>query len=106
MNKKVKSILAAILAVLGFSSCTALREAREARAERERQALDARQSALVEEMLRKMEEEDREQGLDQPTLDEKTRREREAERIRREREQRAVLLYAVPNVPYQRIEKK
>ena len=93
MKKKVNYILAGLLTLLGFSSCSALHEARAARAERERLEQEAQQRALVEQELARMEEED-------------ARREtakKELERIEGERN-RAVLLYAVPNVPYRRIE--
>ncbi|MCR4859400.1 MAG: hypothetical protein K5910_01900 [Bacteroidales bacterium] len=98
MKRSVNYLLAGILALLGFSSCTALREAREARAEREKRAFEEQQKALVEQELQRMLEEDaRAEGLRDP---EKIR----LDSARRAELGRTKLLYAVPNVPYRRIE--
>ena len=104
MKKGIRYMLAGVLALLGFSSCASLREAREMRAQREREALDAQQKALVEETLRKMLEDD----ADNPELQEQKRRQEAEQRKQeewRERE-RVKLLYCVPNVPYREIEKQ
>ena len=90
MKKPFRYLLAGVLTLLGFSSCSALREAREARAAREREAWEKQQRELVEQTLQEMLEHDAQVGNDtvQP----------EVERIR--------LLYAVPNVPYREIKEK
>ena len=97
MKKRINYILAGVLTLLGFSSCSALHEAREARAERERQEQEAQQRALVEQELARMLAEDDQNGYSAELRD------AEGTRIRAERE-RAKLLYAVPNVPYRRID--
>ena len=104
MKKGVKYVLAGILTLLGFSSCASLREAREARAQREREAFEAQQKALVEETLRQMLEDD----ANNPELLEQKRRQEEElrERERLRDLDRMKLLYGVPNVPYREIEKK
>ena len=104
MTKGVKYVLAGILTLLGFSSCASLREAREARAQREREAFEAQQKALVEETLRQMLEDD----ANNPELLEQKRRQEEElrERERLRDLDRMKLLYGVPNVPYREIEKK
>jgi hypothetical protein len=102
MKKGIRYILAGVLTLLGFTSCASLREAREARAQREREAFDAQQKALVEETLQKMLEDDAknpekqkaDQGGSATVVEGRT----EPERVK--------LLYAVPNVPYRDIEKK
>lgn len=94
-------MLAGVLALLGFTSCASLREAREARAQREREAFEAQQKALVEETLREMLEAD----ANNPELQERKRQsEISGEGVIPERE-RAKLLYGVPNVPYRDLEK-
>ena len=104
MKKRINHILAGLLALLGFSSCSALQEAREARAERERQAMEAQQQSLVQEVLAKMKADDERNGYSaERQKTEADLRAAEEARIRAERE-RAKLLYAVPNVPYRRIE--
>ena len=87
MKRSVKYLLGGILALLGFSSCSALREAEEARAARERAAFEAQQRALVDETLQEM--------LARDAMLERTR----------DRE-RNVQLYAVPNAPYREMEIK
>lgn len=87
MKKRVNYILAGMLALLGFSSCSALREARQARQEREQKAAEAQQQALVEQILQEMEENEPPQ----------------IEVMEREQIERAKLLYAVPNAPYREI---
>ena len=86
MKKTFKYILAGVLTMLGFSSCSALREAREARAAREREAWEQQQRELVEQTLQDMLEHDAQVEEGEPA---------EFERIK--------LLYAVPNVPYREI---
>ena len=102
MKRSVRYFLAGILTLLGFSSCASLREARQARQERERQQAEARQKALVEEVLRKMEADDaaagKAEGMRGPQVG--------ADSVRREKAERAKLLYAVPNVPYREIKEK
>ena len=90
MKKSVRYILGGILAVLGFSSCSALREARAERAERMQEATKA---AVLDHL-------DKTLGNEQRTL-EAERRQHVLDSIRRAEEQRNVLLYAVPNVPFQ-----
>jgi len=108
MKKSVRYFLGGILALLGFSSCTALREARDARAEREREALRQQQMERKDQLLREMLEADE----NDPAYQAQQEAIREAERQRRIREQieadreRTRLLYAVPNVPYREIQKK
>ncbi len=97
MKRSVKYLLGGILALLGFSSCTALREARDARAERERQAFEAQQRALVEQTLQEMLEADANDPKREPAR---------LDTIRRADRERNVLLYAVPNVPYREIKEK
>jgi len=105
MKKPVRYLLGAFLALLGFSSCSAVREARLAREAREREAFEAQQRALVEQTLQEMLEADEANGLD--ALEAERLRIREQERqdsIRRAEIGRAKLLYGVPNVPYKRLE--
>ena len=91
------------MAVLGFSSCSALREAREARAEREREAIRQQQMALKDQVLQEMLEADE----NDPEFQAQQAKLREAERQRLiESDQRTKLLYAVPNVPYREVKEK
>lgn len=96
MKRSVRYILAGVIALLGFSSCASLREAREERSRREREAFDAQQRALVEQELQRMLDEDAKNPV-QPQRDTVRVGEsrREGERIK--------LLYAVPNVPYREV---
>lgn len=96
MKKSVNYILAGILAILGFSSCSALREARQARLEREQEAARAQQKALVDQILSEME-------AREAPLQEQEKEQRRLDSLRRAREERTKLLYAVPNVPYREI---
>ena len=100
-------MLAGILALLGFSSCASLHEAQEARAQREREAFEAQQKALVEETLREMLEADADNPelLEQKRREEEEMREQERERERIRELERTKLLYGVPNVPYREIVK-
>lgn len=100
MKKGIRYILAGVLTLLGFTSCASLREAREARAQREREAFDAQQKALVEETLRKMLEDDAKNPEKQKVSQDST-----ISGEIRVPEERIKLLYAVPNVPYREIEK-
>jgi len=104
MKRTVNYLLAGILALLGFSSCSALREAREARAAREREAFEAQQKALVEQELQRMLEED---ARDPERIRERQRLEEiRLDSARRAELERTKLLYAVPNVPYREIQEK
>lgn len=96
MKKSVNYILAGILTILGFSSCSALREARQARLEREQEAARAQQKALVEQILSEME-------AREAPLQEQEKEQRRLDSLRRAQEERTKLLYAVPNVPYREI---
>ena len=96
MKKSVNYILAGILAILGFSSCSALREARQARLEREQEAARAQQKALVDQILSEME-------AQEAPLQEQEKEQRRLDSLRRAQEERTKLLYAVPNVPYREI---
>ena len=87
MKKTFRYILAGLLTLPGFSSCSALREAREAREAREREAVEKQQRELVEQTLQEMLEHDARVGNDTVAP--------ETGRIK--------LLYAVPNVPYREI---
>ena len=104
MNKSVKYLLGGVLAVLGFSSCSALREAREAREEREREAFRQQQMELKDQLLNEMLERDANdpEFLDRQRALEKIR----TDSVRRAEMERTRLLYAVPNVPYRELEKK
>lgn len=97
-------MLAGVLALLGFSSCASLHEAQEARAQREREAFESQQKALVEETLQEMLEAD----ANNPELQEQKRRQGTviSGEGRIEEMERMKLLYGVPNVPYREIEKK
>lgn len=101
MKKGIRYILAGVLTLLGFTSCASLREAREARAQREREAFDAQQKALVQETLQKMLEDDA-KNPEKQKADQGTAVSGEISIP----EERVKLLYAVPNVPYRDIEKK
>ncbi|MCR4824821.1 MAG: hypothetical protein K5849_05625 [Bacteroidales bacterium] len=105
MKRSVNYILAGILALLGFSSCSALREARQARLEREQEAAKAQQKALVEQVLADMEEKER-PSREQERKELEEQELKRLDSIRRAELERTKLLYAVPNVPYQRIEDK
>ena len=83
MKRPVRYILGGLLAVLGFSSCSALREAREARAEREREAIRQQQMALKDQVLQEMLEADE----NDPEFQAQQAKLREAERQRLLREQ-------------------
>lgn len=89
MKKPFRYLLAGVLTLLGFSSCSALREAREARAAREREAWEQQQRELVEQTLREMLERDAQAARDSVS-----------------RIERVKLLYGVPNVPYREIKEK
>ena len=99
MKKGIRYVLAAVLALLGFSSCASLHEAQERRSQREREAFDAQQRALVEQELQRM--------LDEDALKSALEQEQRDSIIARNRreEGRIKLLYGVPNVPYREIEK-
>lgn len=106
MKRSVRYILGGILALLGFSSCSALREAREAREARERAAFEAQQRALVEQTLQEMlEADERDPEFQAQQERERQRQIEERMRIERDRE-RTKLLYAVPNAPYREMEIK
>lgn len=89
MKKSFRYLLAGVLTLLGFSSCSALREAREARAAREREAFEKQQRELVEQTLQEMLEQDARSAKDSVQM---------IERVK--------LLYGVPNVPYREIKEK
>ena len=96
MKKGIRYVLAAVLALLGFSSCASLHEAQERRSQREREAFDAQQRALVEQELQRMLDEDAKNTV-QP------QRDTVREGFGRREEERIKLLYAVPNVPYREV---
>ena len=102
MKRSVNYLLCGLLTLLGFTSCAALRDARQARLERERQAAEAQQKALVEQILAEMD------AREAPLRDrmEQERQQRILDSIRRANMERNVLLYAVPNVPYREIKEK
>ena len=102
MKRSVNYLLCGLLTLLGFTSCAALRDARQARLERERQAAEAQQKALVEQILAEMD------AREAPLRDrmEQERQQRILDSIRRADMERNVLLYAVPNVPYREIKEK
>ena len=95
MKKSVRYILGGILAVLGFSSCSALREARQDRIEQ----LSPRQQQTIEEIKAELDAK-----YEAGQRDDAVRQQQIRDSIRRA-QQRNVLLYAVPNVPYQVREK-
>jgi len=99
MKKTFKYILAGTLALLGFSSCSALREAREAREAREREALEKQQRELVEQTLQEMLERDAQDPEFQNQRSSKWNIDSTGTVV----EERIKLLYAVPNVPYREI---
>jgi len=88
MKKTVAYILAGALALLGFSSCANLRQARLERLERERMAEEQRKAQ--EQWQRDSAELARQQFL--------------IDSLRQAEMERNKLLYAVPNVPYKNIE--
>ena len=90
MKKKLAYILAGVLTLLGFSSCASLRQARQERLERERQAEADR--IAYEQWQRDSAELARQEYL--------------LDSLRRAEMERNKLLYAVPNVPYQDIREK
>lgn len=90
MKKTVTYILAGVLTLLGFSSCASLRQARQERLERERQAEADR--LAYEEWQRDSAELARQKFV--------------IDSLRQADMERNKLLYAVPNVPYQNIEVK
>ena len=105
MKRSVNYFLCGLLTLLGFTSCAALRDARQARLERERQAAEAQQKALIEQILQEMEAKE----AADPELQarrEQERQQRILDSIRRANQERNVLLYAVPNVPYREIKEK
>ena len=55
MKKPVRYILAGILTLLGFSSCTALREARQAEIDRQKAEIDRLQQPTIEEVRARLE---------------------------------------------------
>lgn len=90
MKKTLTYILAGVLTLLGFSSCANLRQARQERLERERQA-EAERIAREE-----WQRDSAELARQQFVLDS----------LRRAEMERNKLLYAVPNVPYQDIKER
>ena len=90
MKKTVTYILAGVLTLLGFSSCASLRQARQERLERERQAEADR--LAYEEWQRDSAELARQKFV--------------IDSLRQADMERNKLLYAVPKVPYQNIEVK
>ena len=90
MKKTLTYILAGVLTLLGFSSCASLRQARQERLERERQA---EQDRLAYEQWQR---DSAELARQQFVLDS----------LRRAEMERNKLLYAVPNVPYQDIKER
>ena len=105
MKRSVNYLLCGLLTLLGFTSCAALRDARQARLERERQAAEAQQKALVEQILAEMDAKGAPDAERQAQLD-REREQRALDSIRRANMERNVLLYAVPNVPYREIKEK
>ena len=105
MKRSVNYLLCGLLTLLGFTSCAALRDARQARLERERQAAEAQQKALVEQILAEMDAKGAPDVERQAQLD-REREQRALDSIRRANMERNVLLYAVPNVPYREIKEK
>ena len=88
MKKTVTYILAGVLTLLGFSSCANLRQARLERQARERQAELDRQA--YEEYQRASAKLARQQFL--------------LDSLKKADLERNILLYAVPNVPYEKVE--
>ena len=90
MKKTVTYLLAGVLTLLGFSSCANLRQARQERLERERQA--ERDRLAYEQWQRDSADLARQQFL--------------LDSLKKADLERAKLLYAVPNVPFESIEIK
>ena len=90
MKKSVAYILAGVLTLLGFSSCANLRQARQERLERERQAEQDR--LAYEQWQRDSADLARQRFL--------------LDSLRKAEMERAKLLYAVPNVPFENTELK
>ncbi len=90
MKKTVAYILAGVLTLLGFSSCANLRQARQERLERERQAEQDR--LAYEQWQRDSADLARQRFL--------------LDSLRKAEMERAKLLYAVPNVPFENTELK
>ena len=101
MKKPVRYILAGILTLLGFSSCTALREARQAEIDRQKAEIDRLQQPTIEEVRARLEADGR--ARDEAELQ---REQRIRDSIRRAEAERIKLLYAVPNVPYREVKEK
>ena len=101
MKKPVRYILGGILALLGFSSCTALREARQD----SYNGLSPKQQQTVNEIVAEMDAKYQDLQNDREAR-EAARRQHVLDSIRRAEIERNVLLYAVPNVPYQQIKEK
>jgi len=96
MKKPFNYLLAGLLALLGFSSCSALREAREAREMREREAFERQQRELVEQTLQEMLEADASACKPEAQVKE--------EKVDSIRDQRIRVLYGTRNVPYRELE--
>ena len=90
MKKTVTYLLAGVLTLLGFSSCANLRQARQERLERERQA--ERDRLAYEQWQRDSADLARQQFI--------------LDSLKKADLERAKLLYAVPNVPFESIEIK
>ena len=90
MKKTFTYILAGVLTLLGFSSCANLRQARQERLERERQAEQDR--LAYEQWQRDSADLARQRFL--------------LDSLRKAEMERAKLLYAVPNVPFENTELK
>ena len=101
MKKPVRYLLAGILTLLGFSSCTALREARQAEIDRQKAEIDRLQEPAIEEVRARLEAEGQYRDAA-----EREREQRRRDSLRRAEMERVKLLYAVPNVPYQEIKEK
>ena len=90
MKKSVAYILAGVLTLLGFSSCANLRQARQDRLDRERQAEQDR--LAYDQWQRDSADLARQRFL--------------LDSLRKAEMERAKLLYAVPNVPFENTELK
>ena len=55
MKKPVRYLFAGILTLLGFSSCTALREARQAEIDRQKAEIDRLQEPVVDDVRARLE---------------------------------------------------
>lgn len=97
MKKPVRYILGGILALLGFSSCSSMREARQGGSDE----LSPAQQQTVEEIKAEMDA--RYQGYMNA---EQARLMHIRDSIARAQREPAVLLYAVPNVPFKVLEEK